>query len=441
LPEVLHVVRADLSACSAIRPAVAFRQFSQQFRHERPYLLRLHSSRGHTIKTPAGTYRANCRARRRSAADRCRLQSARWLPGTGRDRNSALRDLHVPCHHPPVHLLVLGGTWYLGRVLVEDALRRGHDVMTFNRGRSGVDVPGAEVVRGNREQSADLEHLTSGRSWDAVIDTSGFVPAIVRRSAQALTNHADRYAFLSTVSVYERWPQEPVTETSPVRRGRVGEEAGPDAESAAGYGRLKHGCELAVAESFPNGALIARPGVILGRYENVGRLPWWLTRIARGGVVLAPAPADRPIQPIDVRDVAGFILDRLEVGDADLYNLAGPRGHATFSSFLSNCIQATGSDAELVWVDPDFLLARGVGQWTELPLWRTYSGTWAIDVGKAEAAGLRCRSLTATVRDTWAWLQSGGRPVGGEEGRWDEHGLDPDREQQLLAEWRSSRSA
>jgi 2'-hydroxyisoflavone reductase len=340
-----------------------------------------------------------------------------------------------------MRLLVLGGTWYLGRVLADDALRRGHDVTTFNRGRSGIDLLGVEVVRGDRERSADLDRLVSGRSWDAVIDTSGYVPTAVRRSAQALAGCARRYAFLSTVSVYEHWPHEPVTESSLVRPGRVDEEAGPDAESASGYGRLKRGCELAVADSFPNGALILRPSVILGPYENVGRLPWWLGRVARGGEVLAPGSPDRPIQPIDVRDVSAFILGRLEASDADLYNLAAPQGHATFGSLLKDCIQVTGSDAELVWVDADFLLARGVGQWTELPLWRTYPGTWAIDTSKAEAAGLRCRPLADTARDTWAWLRAGGNPIGGEEGRWDEHGIDPDKERRLLDEWHRSRSA
>jgi nucleoside-diphosphate-sugar epimerase len=339
-----------------------------------------------------------------------------------------------------VHILILGGTWFLGRVLTEGALHRGHEVTTFNRGRAGVDMPGVEVVRGDRERPADLARLVSGRSWDAVIDTSGFVPTVVRQSARALADHAERYAFLSTVSVYEDWPQQPVTETSSVRSGRVDEEAGPDAASAAGYGRLKHGCELAVVESFPTGALLLRPGVLLGPYENVGRLPWWLTRIARGGQVLAPGPADRPIQPIDARDVSGFLLDRLEAGDANLFNLAAPQEHATLGSLLNACIQATGSDAELVWVDPDFLLVHGVGQWTELPLWRTYPGTWAVDTGRAEAVGLRCRPIADTVRDTWAWLHAGGQPIGGEEGRWDEHGIDAEKERRVLGEWASVHS-
>lgn len=341
--------------------------------------------------------------------------------------------------HPlTVRLLVLGGTWFLGRALVEDALGRGHEVTTFNRGRSGTDVPRVHVVRGDRTQPAHLARLVSGRDWDAVVDTSGYVPTMVGLSTRALVEHVQRYAFLSTVSVYEEWPHEPVTESSAVRPGRLDEDAGPDADSAEGYGRLKRGCELAAAESFPNGALIFRPGVILGPHENVGRLPWWLLRMARGGPVLAPQSADRLIQPIDARDVAAFVLDRLEEADTGVYNLAAPPGHATFGSFLAGCRQVTGSSAELVWVEPGFLLAHDVRQWTELPLWRTYPGTWAVDSTKAEATGLQCRPLIETLRDTWAWMQAGGEPT--EHERQSEHGLDPDKERRLLAQWHASGS-
>ena len=335
-------------------------------------------------------------------------------------------------------ILILGGTWFLGRTLVEEALRRGHAVTTFNRGRSGTDVDGAEVVRGDRERQTDLDALVAGRRWDAVIDTSGYLPTVVRRSARTTAGHASRYVFVSTVSVYERWPDEPVGETSAVRPGTVDEEAGEDAESAAGYGRLKRGCELAVAESFPHAALVVRPGVILGPHENVGRLPWWLTRIAQGGPVLAPAPPDRAIQPIDVRDVSGFLLDHVEASGTGLFNLAAPQDAATFGSFLRACVEATGADAELVWVAPDFLLSRDVGQWTELPLWRTHPGTWAIDTAKAQDAGLSCRPLSDTVRDTWEWLCSGARPV--EHERQNEHGLSHKKEQHLLAAWRQGGS-
>jgi 2'-hydroxyisoflavone reductase len=339
-----------------------------------------------------------------------------------------------------MRLLLLGGTWFLGRVFVEEAFRQGHRVTTFNRGRSGDDVPGVEVLRGDREDRASLERLASGRTWDAVVDTSGYVPRVVRESARVLADHAGRYLFVSTVSVYEGWPVEPLSEESAVLECPA--DAGPDfgADDPRGYptqyGFQKAGCERAVYEAFGGHALVLRPGVILGPYEYVGRLPWWLRRVARGGRVLAPGNPDRQIQPIDARDVAGFMLKGLEVGLAGMFNVAAPIAHATYGSLLSDCIAATGSPTELVWVDDEFLLKHGVRQWTEIPLWRTYAGTWCVATDRAKAAGLRCRPLGETVQDTWAWLVEDGGAVLHQ--RQDEHGITPAREAQLLTAWKSS---
>jgi nucleoside-diphosphate-sugar epimerase len=339
-----------------------------------------------------------------------------------------------------MRLLVLGGTWFLGRAFVEEALRHGHEVTTFNRGRSGGDMLGVEVIRGDREDHASLERLASERSWDAVVDTSAYVPRVVDDGARVLADHTDRYLFVSTVSVYEGWPVAPLTEESAVLECPA--DAGPDfgADDPRGYptqyGFQKAGCERAVHEAFGDRALVLRPGVILGPYEYVGRLPWWLRRIARGGRVLAPGSPDRQIQPMDVRDVAGFMLKGLEGGLTGTLNVAAPIGHATYGSLLSDCIAVTGSAAELVWVDDEFLLEGGVQQWTEIPLWRTYAGTWRVAADRAEAAGLRCRPLGETVRDTWDWLVEGSGAVLHE--RQGEHGITPDKEAQLLSAWESS---
>ncbi len=334
-------------------------------------------------------------------------------------------------------LLVLGGTWFLGRAFVDEALRHGHEVTTFNRGRSGADVAGAEAIRGDREDCASLERLTRGRTWEAVIDTSGYVPRVVYRGAQVLADHADRYLFVSTVSVYKRWPIEPLTDESAVLDcpADVGPEFGTDDPRGypTQYGFQKAGCECAVHEVFNERALLVRPGVILGPHEYIGRLPWWLRRIARGGRVLAPGTPNRQIQPIDVRDVAGFMLTGLQASVAGSFNLAAPIGHATFGSFLADCIAATGADAELVWVDDEFLLERGVRQWTEIPLWRTFAGTWRVAAARAKAVGLVCRPLSETVRDTWAWLREGDQAVLHE--RQGEHGIAPPKEVRLLAAW------
>jgi nucleoside-diphosphate-sugar epimerase len=246
----------------------------------------------------------------------------------------------------------------------------------------------------------------------------------------------DRFLLVSTVSVYSEWPHRGVSETSPVRDGVP--DAGPGPPAAQGtYGTLKAGCERAVHTWFAGRDVVLRPGVLLGPYENIGRLPWWLRRMHGGGRVLAPGQPDRAIQPVDVRDVAAFALDCLENRTTGTFNVAAPRDHATFGDLLRACIESTGSDAELVWVDEEFLAERDVRQWTELPMWRVAPGTWEVTADRAMAAGLACRPLAETVRDTWRWLSAGGRPVELPLGhmRKHDHGIDPTRERDLLAAW------
>lgn len=336
-----------------------------------------------------------------------------------------------------MRLLILGGTWFLGRVLVEKALHRGHAVCTFNRGKSAPDLPGVEALRGDRTSSEDLAALADRGPWDAVLDTSGMTDGIVQASTQALAEVAGRYAFVSTVNVYQGWPTDPLTDTSPVRPYHP---EGPEDESGPDrYGRLKSGCEQAVTRVFGDAGLLFRPGVIIGPYEYVGRLPWWLRRVVRGGRVLAPGSPTWPIQPIDVRDVATFILDAVENGLGGSYNLAAPIGHSTFGEFLEACREVTGGGAEFVWVVDAFLVEQGVGMWTELPLWRPYAGTWHVDAARARAAGLRCRPLPETVTDTWEWLSRGEREV--DNFRAAELGIDPERERRVLTAWASRAEA
>ena len=335
-----------------------------------------------------------------------------------------------------VRLLVLGGTWFLGRALVESARQRGHAVTTFNRGRTGVDAAGVEAVRGDRQVPADLDRLARLGPWDAAIDTSGSVPRDVLAAACLLAERVDRFLLVSTVSVYSEWPHRGVSETSPVRDDAP--DAGAGAPAVQGtYGTLKAGCERAVHAWFEGRDVVLRPGVILGPYENIGRLPWWLRRMHRGGRVLAPGRPDRAIQPVDVRDVAAFALDCLENGTTGTYNVAAPREHASFGDLLRACLRATGSEAELVWVDEEFLAEHDVRQWTELPMWRVAPGTWDVSAEQAMAAGLACRPLAETVMDTWRWLSDGGRPVELPPGhmRKHEHGIDPTRERDLLSAW------
>jgi 2'-hydroxyisoflavone reductase len=334
-----------------------------------------------------------------------------------------------------MRILVLGGSVFLGRAIVEEALRQGHEVTTFNRGRSGEDLPGVTAVRGDREVPADLEALAAAGEWDAVVDVCGFTPRVVADSARSLSGRAGTYAFISSVSAVSEWPAKRVDESSPL--WDCSPDAGPD---DGDYGVLKAGCERAVERYFDGNALIMQPGLILGPWENVGRLPSWLRSIARGGRVLAPGHPDLPMQLIDARDIATFTLDQAAKGVNDRFLTTGPSGNSTYGRWLADCVEATGSNAELVWVEDRFLLDRGVETWTELPLWIPVSpegaAAWEVSTGKAEAAGLRCRPVTETVRDTWDWLKD--QDHAALEKRlpsWRRHGIAPDKEARILAEW------
>ncbi|GIJ43947.1 reductase [Virgisporangium aliadipatigenens] len=333
-----------------------------------------------------------------------------------------------------MRILVLGGTRFVGHAVVTAALAAGHHVTTFNRGSSGDDVPGAETIRGDRNRDRDLTALAERGPWDAVIDTSGYVPRNVGDVARGLERAAERYLFVSTVSVYADWPVLPLTDDSPVLvcPPDAGPDFGNDTEDGpTRYGYQKAGCEAAVAMAFGHErTTVLRPGVVLGRREYVGRLPWWLRRVARGGRVLAPGAPSRTIQPVDVRDLAEFAVSAIERGHAGSYNVCAPRDFITFEELLRACIRATRSDAELVWVPDQDLVGGGVRQWSELPLWRTFPGVWQVDAARARRLGLRSRPIAETVASTWEWLcESGERS---RDARATEIGISPEREARLL---------
>ncbi|NRQ38607.1 NAD-dependent epimerase/dehydratase family protein [Nonomuraea sp. NN258] len=333
-------------------------------------------------------------------------------------------------------VLIIGGSRFLGRALAAESLARGHEVTTFNRGRSGPDLPGVEAVRGDREVRADLERLADGRTWDFVVDTSGYVPRVVGESVRALSGHATTYAFVSSVSAVDGFPGKPATDASGI--WECAPDAGPD---DGDYGVLKAGCERAVEQGFDGNALIIQPGLILGPHENVGRLPWWLTRISHGGRVPAPGDPATPMQLIDVRDLAVFTLDQAERGVADRFMVTGPAGNTTYGEWLALCEQVTGSGAEFVWMADEFLAEQGVGTFVELPLWGGPASSetdnfWSVSTAKAEAAGLRARPVAEIVRDTWAWLKD----VPEQERVYGAHGMAPEKERAVLAAW-DARSA
>ncbi len=246
----------------------------------------------------------------------------------------------------------------------------------------------------------------AGRTWDAVIDTWSGAPVVVALSSRLLTEHVGHYGYVSSASVY-RWPMPArADETTPTV------DADPEGTADDDYAASKRGAELAVLSHFPDRALLARAGLILGPYEDVGRLPWWLRRLARGGRVVAPGPPDRPLQLIDARDLAGWMLSGADRGLAGAFNTVSRPGHTTMGELLTVAAQVVGGAAELVWVSPETIAAAGVSAWTELPIWVPPSGELAAlhdaDVTAALERGLSCRPIAATVADTWAWLQREG---------------------------------
>ncbi|HVF06478.1 MAG TPA: NAD-dependent epimerase/dehydratase family protein [Frankiaceae bacterium] len=321
-------------------------------------------------------------------------------------------------------LLVLGGTVFVGRAIVDAALARGHRVTVFHRGQHGEDThPGVEHLHGDRR--TDL-HLLAGRRWDAVVDTCGFDGPTVGAAARALSAGVGHYAFVSSVSVYPDWPAVAVDETARVK----------DAGDYDAYGAGKVAAEQAAEAAMPGRVLVTRPGLIAGPYENIGRLPYWLSRVARGGEVLAPGDPDEPRQWIDARDLAEFHVRCAEERTVGVFNTVGPPAQFTMGELLDACRAVTGSDATFTWVDSATVRAAGYEPWSELPIWLwdaegDVSQTWHVDVSKALAAGLTARPMRATVADTWAAMAD--TDQGWYPGRASVPPYDPEKERAALA--------
>jgi len=326
-----------------------------------------------------------------------------------------------------VRLLVLGGTAFLGRHVVEAALARGHDVTLFNRGRTNPALfPGVERLTGDRD--GGLEPLR-GRRWDAVVDPSGYVPRVVRQSADILRD-SGVYAFVSTGSVY------PLQSRDRSEAGPLEAMEDPASEDVqAHYGALKALCEQAATGVFGERALIVRSGLIVGPHDPTGRFTYWALRLARGGEVLGPGSPDQHVQFIDARDQAAWILDMAEAGRGGTFNVTGPAGVLTFGELLGRC------RGPVTWVAERFLLDAGVQPYTEMPLWVPASvGRIDMPIERALAAGLRHRPVDDTIRDTRDWAESlDGAPAqvdaGGRVRR--PAALTPEREAELLERWRA----
>jgi 2'-hydroxyisoflavone reductase len=334
-----------------------------------------------------------------------------------------------------MRLLVLGGTLFLGRHIVEAARARGHELTLFNRGRTDPrPIAGVAQIHGDREH--DLAGL-AGRDWDAVIDTSGYLPRVVRASAETLAGRVGRYVFVSSISAYGAFPEPGLDETAPTAT-----DPPPGTEDVREhYAELKAACERVVGHVLPGGALVIRPGLIVGPHDPTERFTYWVRRLAAGGRVLAPRAPEQPVQLIDARDLAEWIVRMVEARAAGVYNATGPAAPLTFGAMLDRINAAAGGRAELVWVDEARLAEAGVAPWDELPLWLDlnrnpdFRGFLAAGIGRALAAGLTFRPLEETVRDTLAWARERPGPSGRSKGTMlsPPAGLSPEREADLLA--------
>jgi 2'-hydroxyisoflavone reductase len=322
-------------------------------------------------------------------------------------------------------LLVLGGTLFLGRHLVDSALARGHEVTLFNRGQTNPELfPEVEKLRGDRE--SDLSAL-EGPRWDAAVDVHGRMPRVVRPVAELLAGAVDHFTFVSSISAYGDVPEPGLDESAPTAEFAPG----TDEDDLANYGPCKAECERIAERLFSGRAFVPRPGLIVGPHDPTDRFTYWPRRVAAGGEVLAPGDPGRQVQIVDGRDLADWIVRMVEAGATGAYNATGPEYPLTMGRMLEACRAATGSGAELVWVGEELLLAEEVGEWMELPLWLAdpeVAGLLSVDVARAIDSGLSFRPLADTVRDTLAWRGDGELNAG--------IGLSPEREAELLAKWR-----
>ncbi|RKH52959.1 NAD-dependent epimerase/dehydratase family protein [Corallococcus aberystwythensis] len=338
----------------------------------------------------------------------------------------------------PLNILILGGTRFLGPALVQVAQARGHTLTLFNRGKSNPGLfPDVEKLQGDRDpnKGEGLKAL-AGRKWDAVIDTSGYVPRIVKASAELLAPNVGQYVFISSVSVYKEMTKKNLNESDAV--GTIPDETTEDVGETS-YGPLKALCEQAAEAALPGRALNIRPGLIVGPDDGSDRFTYWPLRVAKGGEVLAPGDGEDPVQVIDARDLAAFIIRNVERRTMGIFNVTGPVQPMKIKGMLEDIRTATGSDARFTWVDAAFLEQQKVTAFGDMPAWvpRTgpESGIGDVSIARAVQAGLATRPLVDTVRDTLTWFRA--LPPDRQEKL--RSGLSAEREKEVLAAWHQTK--
>lgn len=332
-------------------------------------------------------------------------------------------------------ILVIGGTRFVGRHIVDAALARGHDVAVFHRGKTGQDIP-KEVERIVGERDSNLKPL-GGRRWDVVIDTCGYVPRVVGTSAAILADAVDHYIFLSSLSVYCDWSTPGIDETAPVA---VLADSRIEEVTAETYGALKVLCERVLDREMGGRTTSLRAGPIVGPHDNIQRFIYWVRRVADGGTVLAPGRPERQIQLIDARDLGDWAVRLAESKTPGIFNTVGPDSPLTMREVLETIRRVSGSDARFVWASDEFLKTEGVEPWTDLPFWMPEEGDtlhfFKHDIRKALDAGLTFRPFDETVRDVLAWDRANGRKPfikGDDSVAPKPPAIEPEREAELLA--------
>ncbi len=330
------------------------------------------------------------------------------ITSTGATPSRALSSTIPRQDRNPKRILLLGGTRFLGPALVESALEAGHEVTLFNRNLSNPHLfPHLERLIGNRDpRIGEGLRALEGRQWDAVIDTSGFVPRVVQASAELLADQVAQYLFVSTISIYADQSKANLTETD-----AAAALADPTSEDVRQfYGPLKARCEETVEAALPCRATIIRPGLIVGPEDTTDRFTWWPVRIDRGGEVLAPGTPNDPVQYIDVRDLARFCIRSIDESTTGIYNAVGPRSETNIAELLYGCKAVTSAEVSFTWIPAEFLEAQGVRAWVDMPVWvplgSSSAGITQVNNDKAIAKGLTFRSLAETARDTLEWFKS-----------------------------------
>ncbi len=353
--------------------------------------------------------------------------------------NSPLRRV-TPANQSALRILVLGGTGFIGPHMVQYALDRGHSITLFNRGRTNTHLfPGVQKLVGDR--NGHLDALRGG-SWDIVVDNTGYVPGLVRDSAELLKDSVGHYFYTSTIDAYRDHHTPGIDESYPLATLPEGAPHNPGQY----YGPLKAMCEEVVRDVYPNNHTIVRPGWIVGPGDNNHLFTYWPVRINRGGEVLAPGTPDDPMQVIDVRDLGTWVVDMLERSEAGSYNAVGPV--MTMAEMLYGCRAVTSASVSFTWVDANFLWNQGLKGWTDFPIWwppdndygePTFggiiggTGTLNFNGALARSKGLQHRPFAETALDTLNWY-------GDTFDDWPEDnrpGVPAAREAQVLAAWRT----